>query len=136
MAHIDPGTPDDSYPACLRCGARLVRREGRHGPFAACPASHPGDNHGTVSIAAPVEHRSAAGLASIAGFKHYTRSFRDEIDAAAMSMGLTVATEDEKFLLGEYGLPGSPSPAWQNDDHWPSLGDPDDRDSLYLPDIY
>ena len=32
------------------CGREMVRREGKFGPFLACPASYRGDNHGTVSL--------------------------------------------------------------------------------------
>jgi hypothetical protein len=28
----------------------MVRREGKFGPFLACPASYAGDNHGTASL--------------------------------------------------------------------------------------
>lgn len=36
---------------CPKCGADLIVRTGRYGPFKCCPNSRPGDNHFTESTA-------------------------------------------------------------------------------------
>jgi len=97
---------------CAKCKAGLVTRQGRFGPFLACPNSRPGDNHGTASV--PTGQR-AYEAAYHAAFVPRPPDLDQLVQQGVMALGGGRMSDLDLFVEG------GPETGDYEDDHWTNV---------------